>query len=186
MGLTLAKELANQGARVTVVLGPVEKEIPPALSIIHVTTARDMSRAVRRHLKHSDAFIATAAVCDWRPRFVARQKMKKSSLRLRLDLVRNPDILEDAGRWKGKKRQLILVGFALETNQLDRRAIAKLKGKNLDLIIGNSPESFGSSSIRPLWIEKSGTKRRLGRITKKALSSRIARWLNGQLSTEKK
>jgi phosphopantothenoylcysteine decarboxylase/phosphopantothenate--cysteine ligase len=92
--------------------------------------------------------------------------------------VRNPDILSDAGKWKRAKGSgPILVGFALETDAQEVHAREKLAAKNLDLVIGNGPASFGSSQIRPLWIERDGNVRRLPEISKKALSSEIGHWL---------
>lgn len=182
MGLSLARALVSAGARVTVVLGPVSLPAPRGAEVVAVTTARQMSNAVRRRLKSADAFVATAAVCDWRPRTVRAAKMKKgASHGLNLRLVPNPDILADAGKWKGRRPKPILVGFALETGNIESESRRKLKSKNLDLIIGNSPESFSSRTIRPFWLERDGTALRLPRQSKKALSFRIGRWLAGKL-----
>ena len=185
MGLTLASALASAGARVSVVAGPVSRPAPRGIDVVPVLTARQMSREVRRRLVRCDAFIATAAVSDWRAAPVRRTKMKKSrATALTLRLVRNPDILADAGRWKGTRARPLLVGFALETKNLEGYARRKLREKNLDLVIGNSPDSFGSASIRPLWLEKGGVSRRLPRLTKKALSSHVVRWLSRRLTED--
>jgi len=138
---------------------------------------------VRSEIKTSDAFVATAAVSDWRFADVRSQKMKKgaaSSMTVRL--LKNPDILANAGAFKRKSgKGPVLVGFALETRALEASSRKKLREKNLDLIIGNTPASFGSDRIRPLWIEKSGSLRRFPVMTKKALSSEIGRWLAAAL-----
>lgn len=183
MGLTLAHHLSELGARVTVVLGPVSFPVPPGIEIVHVMTAREMSAAVKKLLVRSDAFIATAAVCDWRFNAVRRKKMKKGAApSMSVRLVKNPDILADAGRWKKTMAaKTALVGFALETDSVEIHAKKKLLKKNLDLVIGNGPSSFGSAQIRPLWIEKSGRVRRFPEISKKALSSEIGRWLAASL-----
>lgn len=185
MGLTLAAALAAAGARVSVVLGPVSRTVPRGMEVIPVVTAREMSREVRRRLARSDVFIATAAVCDWRAAQIRPTKVKKErSSALHLRLVRNPDILADAGRWKGARPRPLLVGFALETHRLESYARRKLRDKNLDLVIGNSPDSFGSPSIRPLWLERNGSALRLPRLTKKALSSHLVQWLSRRLTKE--
>lgn len=180
MGLVLAGRLAALGARVTVVLGPVSRARPAGIKIVDVESARQMSAAVKRRLAAADVFVATAAVCDWRFRTVHPRKMKKNGAReLSVRLVRNPDILAEAGERKRRiGRGPLLVGFALETGALEARAKGKLRAKSLDLVIGNTPASFGSEAIKPLWIEKSGLVRRLPRMTKKALSSEIARWIS--------
>lgn len=184
MGLTLAATLAALGARVTVVLGPVARDLPRGVDIVRVETAREMSAAIRRRLPSCDAFIATAAVCDWRFAETRRRKLKKgAAAAMTLRLVKNPDILAEAGAWKARRSAgPLLVGFALETDSLDVHARRKLSEKNLDLVIGNGPSSFGSARIRPLWIERNGRARRLPVITKKALSSEIGRWLAAALN----
>jgi phosphopantothenoylcysteine decarboxylase/phosphopantothenate--cysteine ligase len=98
-------------------------------------------------------------------------------------LLKNPDILKEAGLWKKKKRsnKPILVGFALETTRLQTAAARKLKEKNLDLIIGNSPASFSNSLIKPYWLERGEKGRSLPRMSKKNLSSRIANWIETKL-----
>ncbi len=177
MGLALAAAFQRGGARVTVVLGPVARDVPRGLEVIPVMTALEMSTAVRRRLRSADVFIATAAVADWRPAKSHLMKMKKGSARgMTIRLVANPDILADAGRARGRRALPILVGFALETHDLSAQTAKKLSHKNLDLIIGNGPESFARPSIKPLWLERGGVARALPRLSKKALSSMIARW----------
>ena len=186
MGLSLASAFVRSGARVTVVLGPVTIPVPHGIDVVRVITARDMSDEVRRRLPRCDAFVATAAVCDWRPAAARPVKMKKGAAnRQTLRLIANPDILLDAGRWKRSRARPLLVGFALETHDLEREARRKLIAKNLDLIIGNSPDTFSSPSIKPLWIERDGLPRALSRQSKKALSSLIARWTFRRLCADK-
>jgi phosphopantothenoylcysteine decarboxylase / phosphopantothenate---cysteine ligase len=185
MGLSLAHALSRV-ARVTVVCGPVSRSIPRGVEVVRVTTAREMSAAVRRRLPGTDAFIATAAVCDWRPKSAASRKLKKDGKKsLTMSLVPNPDILAEAGRWKRARSRPVLIGFALETGGVEAAARGKLQRKNLDLVIGNTPESFASAAIRPVWIERGAPALRLPRMTKKALSSRISRWLASRISTSR-
>jgi phosphopantothenoylcysteine decarboxylase/phosphopantothenate--cysteine ligase len=182
MGLTLAARLAALGARVTVVLGPVSRARPRGVEVVDVETAREMNAAVTKRLPRADVFIATAAVCDWRFEKTHSSKMKKGrAVAMTVRLVKNPDILGEAGARKRRTgRGPLLVGFALETNALEAYARKKLVEKNLDLVIGNTPRSFGSRRITPLWIERNGPARRLPSMTKNALSSEIGRWLAGR------
>lgn len=97
-----------------------------------------------------------------------------------LQMVRNPDILAEVGAWKRKtkREKPVLIGFALETQNLQAAMKRKLREKNLDLIIGNSPSSFGSKFIKAFWLERNSTVKSLGRITKRELARRLARWIN--------
>jgi len=187
MGLSLAAAFARAGARVTVVLGPVSLPAPPGIGVVRVTTAREMSSAVRQRLPSCDAFIATAAVADWRPVAPRSSKIKKKGATfLTVRLAANPDILAEAGRWKGRRTTPLLVGFALETRDLEKQASKKLARKNLDLIIGNGPDTFSRPTIKPLWLERGAAARSLPRRSKKALSSMIVRWVFRRLEAKKK
>lgn len=178
MGIELAKALHEKGARVVLVLGPTDLSLPRKIKTRRVVSAVQMQTVVKKNFQRCDAFIATAAVCDFRFEKVYHQKWKKGKTTfLRVRLKKNPDILAEAGKSKGSSARPVLVGFSLETEKLERFASKKLNEKNLDLIIGNKPGSFGSRTIRPLWIEKGGLKRPLPPMTKRVLSKRIARWL---------
>ncbi len=134
MGYALAGEAALAGARVTLVSGPVSLAAPPRVTRIDVTSALEMHAAVMRHVQHCDVFIATAAVADYRPAQPAAAKIKKNEPQLAVELVRNPDILaEVAALPEGP----FTVGFAAETEDLERHARGKLEAKNLDLIAAN-------------------------------------------------
>lgn len=179
MGIRVAEALRARGADVTLVLGPTWLSPPARVTTVTVVTAEQMQAAIRKRLRTADALVATAAVSDWRFERPRRTKTKKgSSRRERVTLVRTPDILAEAGRFKSRQRPALrLIGFALETGRLEAHARRKLREKNLDLIVGNAPSSFSSSRIRPLWIERQGTPRRLGSLTKAVLATRIAGWL---------
>ncbi len=204
MGIRLAAALRRRGASVTLVIGPTSRDLPKNVKVHRVTTALEMFSVVKRRLPRADAFVATAAVSDWRFAKVSSRKIKKEDRHSRMSLsgihirrkahrldsrlrgndvfvtlVPNPDILGEAGRRKMKSRlkKPLLVGFALETGGVEAYAKKKLREKNLDLIIGNKVDSLGNPRIRALWLEKSGEKRWLPRMTKAALSEKIARWV---------
>lgn len=143
MGIALAEAAAMAGAQVELVLGPSKLDSQvPNIRIHRVQTALEMHEVAHRIFPDCDLAIMAAAVSDYRPSTVATQKIKKSSDKLQINLVRNPDIAADLGRQK-KKHQL-LVGFALETNNAIEHAQQKLKKKNLDLIVLNSLENKGA------------------------------------------
>jgi len=134
MGFALAAALAAQGAEVVLVAGPVALSAPPGVDRIDVETAEQMRGAVFTSLPGAAIFVACAAVADFRPAAPVQQKIKKTSERLTLELVRNPDILSEVA---GLAERPFCVGFAAETNDLESHARAKLRAKGLDMIAAN-------------------------------------------------
>lgn len=136
--------------------------------MIRVESALEMRKAVMRELKKADCLLMAAAVSDWRISRPLSKKIKRAKDGLRLNLVENPDILAEAGK---KKSGMILVGFVLETEDLARRAIRKLREKNLDIIIANmlteKKAVFGDSSAPLLIIDRHGNRETLTDRTKR-------------------
>ena len=156
MGFALAREAARQGARVTLVAGPVALATPPGVTRLDVTSAREMEQAVQAEAAGADLVIMTAAVADFRPRRVAGEKIKRSRLPrggLTLELEENPDILAGLGRTlrsAGAAPGAVLVGFAAETGDLEAEARAKLDAKGADFLVANDVSrrdiAFGSDA----------------------------------------
>ncbi len=134
MGFAVAAAAREAGAHVTLVTGPVQLPTPVGVTRINVESARDMYAAVHRHIADADVFIAAAAVADYQPAKVAKQKIKKDGGVIKLDLEPAPDIVKSVADMA--KRPLV-VGFAAETNDVEQNARAKLKRKNLDMIAAN-------------------------------------------------
>lgn len=143
-GFAIAAALAERGARVTLVAGPVTLETPPAVTRIDVETALQMSAAVDAALP-ADAAVMVAAVADWRVEGLP-QKIKKSGPPPVLTLVENPDIL--AGLARSPRRPTLLIGFAAETEKVVEHATAKRARKNVDWIVANdvSGDVMGGSA----------------------------------------
>src|SRR5271157_1538274 len=136
-GHAIAQSAIGAGARVTLITGPVCLSDPPGAEVIHVDSAREMREAVEAALP-ADAFIAAAAVADWRAESVANQKIKKGAGESpTLRLVENPDILAEVSK-KTTMRPAVVIGFAAETENVTANAKAKLRRKGCDLIIANS------------------------------------------------
>ncbi len=136
-GHAIAQAALSAGARVTLVSGPVSLPDPIGATVIHVETALEMRAAVEAALP-ADAFIAAAAVADWRVEAVARAKIKKGTRGApTLRLVENPDILAEIASNKAS-RPVVVVGFAAETEDVAANASAKLYRKGCDLIVANS------------------------------------------------
>ncbi|WP_298367199.1 bifunctional phosphopantothenoylcysteine decarboxylase/phosphopantothenate--cysteine ligase CoaBC [uncultured Lutibacter sp.] len=142
MGFELAKRAANLGANVYLVTGPSNETVSNNLiHRINVISAEDMYNEVHKYYNLVDIAILSAAVADYKPKDVSDVKIKKSSDKMSIELIKTHDILASLG--KEKKKQF-LVGFALETNNELENAKKKLKAKNLDLIVLNSLNDTGA------------------------------------------
>ncbi len=143
MGITIAEELANEGADVTLITGPNKFEIiNPAIKRIDVVSADEMFIECEKEFVIADITVMAAAVADYTPYKVSKQKIKKSENVLNIKLKLTKDILSELGRKKRKSQ--ILVGFALETNDEIKNAQKKLHNKNLDFIVLNSLKEKGA------------------------------------------
>ncbi len=134
MGYAIAQVALQQGAKVTLVSGPVNIEAPLGVELVNVESAIEMYSAVKEKAKHADIFIASAAVADYSPETIATDKIKKSSETLSLTLTKNPDILSKISH---ALPDLFTVGFAAETNNLESHAQGKLVSKKLNMIAAN-------------------------------------------------
>ncbi len=142
MGYAIAKTAALRGADVTLVSGPAEVEPPMFVNFVPVVTAKDMFEAVTSRSDEMDAIIKAAAVADYRPKFVNTEKTKKKDGDMAIELERTDDIL----KWLGehKKESQFLCGFSMETEHMLENSRAKLKKKNLDMIVANNLKVAGA------------------------------------------
>ena len=159
MGLALASEAASLGAQVDVVLGPSVLDVQHNAVIIHrVVSAQEMYDKVHEIYEMVDVAIASAAVADYRPEHKADQKIKKNEGKMTIHLVKTQDILASMG---ASKKDQLLIGFALETENEEDNALKKLKKKNLDAIVLNSLNDkgagFKTKTNKITLITKSGT-----------------------------
>jgi phosphopantothenoylcysteine decarboxylase/phosphopantothenate--cysteine ligase len=136
MGFALAAAARDRGANVILVTGPTSIPAPSGVERIDVRSARDMQVAIDAVLPRCDAVIMTAAIADYRPASPAGSKIKKSSEKLTIELVKNPDILSTLGAQRTGHRP-VLIGFAMETDNLLDNARKKLVTKKVDLIVAN-------------------------------------------------
>ncbi|WP_298498485.1 bifunctional phosphopantothenoylcysteine decarboxylase/phosphopantothenate--cysteine ligase CoaBC [uncultured Algibacter sp.] len=142
MGFEIAKAAANFGAEVILVTGPTHQKVSHANILVKpIVSAYDMYQEVHNHFDSSHVAILSAAVADFTPKDVAKQKIKKKSDTLTLELEKTKDILASLGNIK---KNQYLVGFALETNNELENAKGKLKRKNLNLIVLNSLNDKGA------------------------------------------
>jgi phosphopantothenoylcysteine decarboxylase/phosphopantothenate--cysteine ligase len=172
-GIAIAREAAQRGADVTLILGPTHLDAPAGVRTIRVESARQMLDAALQYAVGGDIIIATAAVSDWRPQQRADQKVKKTDGDLNVRMVRNPDVLAEIAQRKGKS---FIVGFAAETQAHEHNAREKLHRKSLDAIVVNDvsdQHGWGSqcNALTVLW--GSNGRRELGEASKTVLASRL-------------
>jgi phosphopantothenoylcysteine decarboxylase/phosphopantothenate--cysteine ligase len=174
MGFAIARAAAEAGAAVTLVAGPVALPTPRGVARIDVGSAREMLAAVLPLAPAHDVFIATAAVADWRPADVAAHKIKKdgSGVVPALAFVENPDVLASVARLPAAQRPWC-VGFAAESEDVERHARAKLASKGVPLVVGNlGPATFGRDDNALLLVE-AGQSTELPRAGKLALARQL-------------
>jgi phosphopantothenoylcysteine decarboxylase/phosphopantothenate--cysteine ligase len=176
--MALAEAARDRGARVALITGTTHLRVPRGMEQISAVSAAEMRDAVMQAISDADALLMAAAVADFRPANAAEQKIKKGKTEtLTLELVRNPDILEEVKSEKQKaksQKTLVVVGFAAETQDLLTNARAKLEVKNLDLIVANPvPSSFGSDVDQATLIERGGAVTELPPLAKEELAERV-------------
>lgn len=134
MGYAVAEALRDAGAEVVLISGPVNLAAPHGVQRVDVESAAEMLAAVQEQLADTQLFVATAAVSDYRAEQIACEKIKKTQAAFSLNLARTPDILATVS---ARPSPPFLVGFAAETDNVERNALIKLEGKHLDMIAAN-------------------------------------------------
>lgn len=142
MGFAIAEAAKKRGAEVTLVTGTVTASPPTDLKIIKVLSAEQMAKAVADEIANATVFIGAAAVADYKPLRRAEQKIKKVADSMTIELERTPDILSQVAADKNKN--LLVIGFAAETENLIENARNKMRSKNLDAIVANDVTSSDS------------------------------------------
>jgi phosphopantothenoylcysteine decarboxylase/phosphopantothenate--cysteine ligase len=171
MGYAIAEAARDRGAKVALVSAPVALAVPYGVELVAVKTAAEMRDAVVSQCADADALIMAAAVADYRPAAVVEQKIKRSPAERTLELAPTPDILAEV------KGDLVRVGFAAESQELEKNAADKLARKGLDMIVANditAPGSgFGTDTNQVTIIDKSGASETLPLLSKYEVAQRI-------------
>ena len=174
MGYALARAARNAGAQVTLVSGHCSLQTPVNVTSVPVTSAQDMADAVLSRSDENDIIIMAAAIADYTPQQVAENKIKKADGTFALELKRTTDILQELGR-RHRDGQ-ILIGFAMETENLLANAEEKLHKKNADYIIANSINEEGAGfavDTNSVTIISSKERKKLGLLSKDETAERI-------------
>ncbi len=173
-GFAIAQALAQAGADVTLIHGPTAIMPPHVKKTISVTSAQDMQKAVESALP-ADIAICTAAVADWRVKKVQGSKMKKGKAPLALALEENPDIL--ASLSQHKKRPRLVIGFAAETETLEKHAAEKLARKKCDWLLANDVSNgvFGADTNQILFLSSGKKPETWDRLSKSDVAEKLTK-----------
>jgi phosphopantothenoylcysteine decarboxylase/phosphopantothenate--cysteine ligase len=174
MGYALAAAARERGAEVILISGPVNLAAPRGVTVVPVRTANEMRAKVFEHLARATVVIKAAAVADFHLTNVPRQKVKKTAARMSLELDPTPDILAELGR---NKQDRLLIGFAAETENLEREAKRKLETKNCDMVVANlvggADVGFESDQNEVALAMRTGEFVKLPRASKRELADQI-------------
>ena len=184
MGFALARAARDAGADVTLIAGPVGLPTPRGVTRVDVKSALNMLVVLEPVASTATIFIAAAAVADWRPVTLASQKIKKTGAGdvPVLTFVENPDLLATvAGSARALNGDLFCVGFAAESEHLERHAKAKRDRKGVPLLVGNlGPETFGRDDNALLLVDALGVEH-VPRASKRVLAQRLVREIASRL-----
>ena len=182
MGYAVAEAARDRGAAVLLITAPGSLPEPVGIEVVHIRTAIEMKKAIAKAIAQTDALIMVAAVADYQPKKVAKEKIKKEKTQsLNLELIRTPDILAEV------KGNFLRVGFAAESEDVVANARQKLEKKQLDIIIANditdASSGFGVDTNKVTIIDRDGKVENLPLLTKREVADRILDRVMGLLSS---
>lgn len=175
MGFEIARAAAERGDEVVLIAGPVHQETPKGVTRVDVMSARDMLAALREHFGACDVLIMAAAVADFRPKRRLAGKWRKKddgTDTASIELVKNPDLLATIARRKGER---LVVGFALETGDGHRRALAKMQRKNADYVVLNDETALGATTTSVTILGRDGSERAIEGRSKSHVARHLVR-----------
>jgi phosphopantothenoylcysteine decarboxylase/phosphopantothenate--cysteine ligase len=174
MGYAIVEAAQRRGAKVTLISGPSHLPVPGESNFVRVERAKEMHSAVRSRFGKTDVLIMAAAVSDFIPSVVSKEKTKKKDDEVHLKLKPGADILKEMGK---RRKKQILVGFSLETEDEIKNSKRKLAEKNLDLIVVNNPTvpgaGFEVDTNQVILIDKKGKVEKLPLFSKKEVAEKV-------------
>jgi phosphopantothenoylcysteine decarboxylase/phosphopantothenate--cysteine ligase len=174
MGYAVAESAVAIGWEVVLVSGPVEIPPPEGCELHAVTTTADMRDACLKLFPQCDGVIATAAVCDYKPRERVVGKLSKTGGPITIEMIETDDVLAELGRLKGSR---FVVGFALEAQNPHENALQKLRRKQCDWIVLNGPSAIGSDTNSVELIAADGTTAAHWAGTKRDVARKLVEWV---------
>ena len=181
MGVALAREAYRRGADVTLVHGPVRVKVPRDIQKIEIGNSKELASVMNFEVFESetppDIVIMAAAVADYRPKEVFDEKIKKANFPTKIEMIKNPDILAELGEKRADAARPVLVGFAVETGEIDELLVevrSKLERKNADMIVGNlASEALELDTNRVWLIDKNGKQQEISTSFKSRVANKI-------------
>ncbi len=180
MGYALARAALKAGHKVTLIAAPTSQKSPGTAKLVNVETAAQMFEAVKKYFNRCDCLIMAAAVADYTPAHPARTKIRKTGEPLTVKLKPTTDILKWAG--KHKKKDQIVVGFALEDNNVREWAEKKLKEKKLSMIVANTCAAIGAEKSTVQIKMPGGEWLKLPKASKAVIAGKIVSMVESLLS----
>lgn len=170
MGYAIAEAAIEAGHEVVLISGPVQVDRPRGVAVIPISTSDEMFAVVRQHTSHCDILVMCAAVADYKPAKVSKNKIKKRGDNISLELVPTRDILKSLP----KDRQYLVIGFAAETEDVEANARKKLQEKNCDVIVANDARIGMESDENEVEIFfKNGETKKISRASKKIIAREL-------------
>jgi phosphopantothenoylcysteine decarboxylase/phosphopantothenate--cysteine ligase len=177
MGYAISQAALEAGHDVILISGPVNLAPPSNAKFVSVSTSDEMFDAMHRYADSCDVCVLCAAVADYKPAKASPTKIKKCDERFSLELVRTHDILESLGQQRD--RPFLLVGFAAETNEVEKNAAKKLREKNCDIIVANDVSSAISGMETDLnevmILFQNGEQKKISRASKKIIARELVK-----------
>lgn len=174
MGYAIAEAALDAEHDVVLISGPVNLAPPRNAKFISAGSSDEMFKAVHRHARESDICVLCAAVADYKPAKVSPTKIKKREDRMSLELIPTRDVLKSLGLQQD--RTFLLVGFAAETDQIEKNAWGKLRRKNCDIIVANDARiGMESDENELLILFRDGEIKKLSRAPKKNLARKLVK-----------
>jgi len=177
-GKAIVEEFLRNGWRVIAVCGPMEAKLPKQCEKIEVKDAESMNKAVLKMQPQADAIVHCAAVADYRPKHIASQKIKNSRAMQKIELEETPNILRNT--IKNKKKEQIIVSFALETENALKNAKTKFKDGGMDILVVNKATYFGEDFVEYAFITEDSKNTKLERFQKEWLAVELFREITGE------
>jgi len=172
MGCAIAQAALDARHEVVLISGPVDVDLPRGARLVNANTADEMFDAVHANARDCDVCVMCAAVTDYKPEKPAAQKLKKGTEALLLKLVPTRDILRSLGSMQD--RQFLLVGFAAETENIEKNALTKLRGKNCDIIVANDANlAMDSDENEVTILFRDGETQKISRAAKKIVARQL-------------
>ena len=173
MGYAIAEAAVEAGHQVVLVSGPVHLDPPGGAKLVSASTSDEMLEAVHRGVRQCDVLVMSAAVADYKPAWVSREKIKKGGPNLSLELIATRDILLSLPK---TDREYLVVGFAAETDNIRANALKKLREKNCDVLVANDARIAMESDENEITILfRGGKKKEISRAPKKIIARELVK-----------